>query len=778
MSNQYLAQHSERKKNLLALLSDAQDFFAAQDKAGNVAAIQKHRKSIEEGLFSIVLIGEFSAGKSTFLNALMRKRILPSYTRETTATVNFLRHTSKAVSGEKGIVYYRDGHTQTVPDLSVETLKKFVTVSGDGDGKTVAETTERVDLFLDSQFLEDGVELVDSPGLNGITENLEEITRQQIKESHASIFMFSADRPGSKTDFETLRDLREQCSRIFIVLNKIDMIKGENEDETVATVVEHLKESYGKQFPDSKLPEIYPVAAYQALIARDPDYYDPQHPNKDEAYCRSMEEKSRLRDFEKRLYRYLVDGEKTREAFSAPVHAVQTMLKRECDELDECIKVLSAERSPRELIDQKVEVEDKIAALRQQEQEQWKALRTRFQSAMRDILDRQSHQIAGIAEGIYAEAESIEEIEELRDFAANLQKRLDHEYRRRLQQMDDSLREALQLVVDEVSDRVLDGLEEAISSIPGIVLNFSAHSFQMTDMEVGNRLEEAEAEFAKKKEEMERLRKEMREQAREKEKAVALEQRVEDMQRELNDLAQRRNFIEDSFTIPDVERSTHEVRRTRTRRGLFGMIAGLFVGDKEYTDVEERVDSSKHDAAIEMRERRLAEVDEQRAQIRAEMRQYQMPETSSRAFDIEISERKERLQEMRSDYQDALKRHEEKIAQDAARAMKRIRREIKNYAEESSESFERTVSSGLKAVEQQSYEAVRGMVSARVGDEICRYEERLNRLIADSQASDAERDEKLARAEAARERVTELMSRSAEFEGEIESVMTDKLREV
>lgn len=777
MSNQYLAQHAERKNNLLALLADAQAYFAGQDKTGDASALQKHRQSIEEGLFSIVLIGEFSAGKSTFLNALMQKRILPSYTRETTAAVNFLRHTSKAPNGEAGIVYYRDGRQQIVPDLSVETLTKYVTVGGDSEGETVAETTERVDLFLESQFLEDGVMLVDSPGLNGITENLEEITRQQIKESHASIFMFSADRPGSKTDFETLRDLREQCSRIFIVLNKIDAIKA-HEGETVEKVVAQLKANYSKQFPDSKtLPEIYPISAYQALLARDPDYQDSKQQKKDAEYCSRMEESSRMKDFEQRLYQYLVEGEKTREAFSAPVHALQAMLKRECTELDERLKLLSAERSPRELVDQKGEVEDKIALLRQQEQEQWKALRTRFQSSMRDVLDRERKQVASIVDGVNAEAESIEEVEELRDFAANLQEKLDHDCRRRLQQMDDRLREELQTVADEVSEQVLDGLEEAISSIPNIVLNFSPHAFQMTEMEIGSRLEADEEAFAKKKKEMERLREELREQTREKEKALGLEQKVEDMQRELRELAQRRNHIEDSFTIPDVERSTQEVRRTRARRGLFGKIAGLFVGDKEYTALEERVDSSKHDAAVEMRERRLAEVDEQQAQIRAEMRQYQTPEMGSRAFDIEIAERSERLKELHSDYQNALKRHEEKIAQDAARAMKRIRREIRSYAEERGEEFERAISAGLKAVEQQSYEAVRGMVSARVGDEIRRYEERLNQLIADSQASDAERDTKLQQAEEARSEVTDLMTRSAVFEGEIQSEMNDVIKE-
>ena len=59
-------------------------------------------------MFSIVTVGEFSAGKSTFLNALMHKAVLPSFSTETTATVNFLRHKDMAEPGQAGVVYYRE----------------------------------------------------------------------------------------------------------------------------------------------------------------------------------------------------------------------------------------------------------------------------------------------------------------------------------------------------------------------------------------------------------------------------------------------------------------------------------------------------------------------------------------------------------------------------------------------------------------------------------------------------------------------------------------------
>ena len=190
--NEHLARYEERKEKIISLLQDTSDYLRESDKVADAESMLKLKEDVEKNLFSVVLVGEFSVGKSTFLNALMHRRILPSFKKETTATVNFLRHTSQAPHGEAGIVYYRDGTTKTLPDLNVKTIEKFVSTRGDSVHGKISETVEKVDLFLDSKFLKDGVMLVDSPGLNGITENLEAITRRQIKESHACIFMFTA----------------------------------------------------------------------------------------------------------------------------------------------------------------------------------------------------------------------------------------------------------------------------------------------------------------------------------------------------------------------------------------------------------------------------------------------------------------------------------------------------------------------------------------------------------------------------------------------------------
>ena len=117
MNNRYKEQYDQRKESVLTFLDNSIQQLRDWGQEEDAVPLEKLRDNVSEGLFSIVLVGEFSAGKSTFLNAMMHKRILPSFTSETTATVNFLRHTDQATEGATGRVFFRDGRIENLHDL-------------------------------------------------------------------------------------------------------------------------------------------------------------------------------------------------------------------------------------------------------------------------------------------------------------------------------------------------------------------------------------------------------------------------------------------------------------------------------------------------------------------------------------------------------------------------------------------------------------------------------------------------------------------------------------
>ena len=328
-------EHNVLKEDVIKLLEEAKDVFTVnfgEEKEVITKAFEELAEKTRAGRFSIIVVGEFSSGKSTFLNAMMREKYLDSFSDETTANINYLKSVKDSPTGKPMIrVNYKDGRCEESDDVSFENIQKYVSTKG----VDVAATIESVEIFLDSPFLNNGVDLVDSPGLNGVKKLHADITKSQIKASHAAIFMFRATQPGSKSDFETLIDLKKSCKNsIIVVLNRIDEAAKKGE-ETVDDIVNKLKENFKEMFPEEKIPEVWPISAYKALVARskmDLDFHEKtKHTEEEKAYYL---ETSLIEPFEKRLMHYITNGEKAKAELSSPVDKVISVISETSKELD------------------------------------------------------------------------------------------------------------------------------------------------------------------------------------------------------------------------------------------------------------------------------------------------------------------------------------------------------------------------------------------------------------------------------------------------------------
>lgn len=346
-------EHNVLKDSVIKLLKEAKDVFTVnfgEEKEDNIKAFEELAEKTSAGRFSIIVVGEFSSGKSTFLNAIMREKYLDSFSDETTANINYLKSVKDSPSGKPMLrVNYKDGRCEESNDVSFENIQKYVSTKG----VDVAATIESVEIFLDSPFLNNGVDLVDSPGLNGIKELHADITKSQIKASHAAIFMFRATQPGSKSDFQTLIDLKKSCKNsIIVVLNRIDEAAKKGE-ETVEDIVNKLKENFKEMFPEEKIPEVWPISAYKALVARskmDLDFHEKtKHTEEEKAYYL---ETSLIEPFENRLMHYITNGEKAKAELSSPVDKVISVIGEVSKELDIEKETLEGKFSSDDLNDQ------------------------------------------------------------------------------------------------------------------------------------------------------------------------------------------------------------------------------------------------------------------------------------------------------------------------------------------------------------------------------------------------------------------------------------------
>lgn len=780
MINQYKEQYDARKKAVLAYLDNSIQQLRAWEQERAAAPLEKLRNNVEEGLFSIVLVGEFSAGKSTFLNALMHKRILPSFTGETTATVNFLRHRDQAPDGVLGRVYYRNGTVEDLHDLERSTIESVVSTNGDKDDQTVAGTIDHVDLFLDSAFLQDGVMLVDSPGLNGMRGNHREITEQQIKASHACIFMFRANQPGSRTEFESLRQLKSHSNNIFFVINRIDEIRS-SENETVEGVIQNLRETYHKQFPEeSELPKIWPVASLAALVARDSDetaYLGNEVVTTQERRD-ELEQFSRLGAFEERLWKYLTQGERARDQLYGPVSAAMTALIAERDRFDTQIKLLQEKASGEDLKKQRELLESDLEKLKKSRQNIPSDLSGKVRNVVRNLKENAGQQAVEIKRRIEMRLNDCELPTELLEAKEGLSSELDRKFSHMARKLDETLKDELLAVVSEEYAEYIQDLEDrfAESSEQGS-FQFTSKEIVISDASIGINLEKFEAEcnaLRAQIEEMEAIQEQSQLSAIQ---ARKTERMIREKKEELKDLRQSREFIRDNFMIPEVNYHTEEVDDSYWRSGLFGWIGNALFGKKKATRTITVPDTSAQDSAQTQREQKISDLNADINRLQQEIQNAPEQKTSSEEQEAINRQAQEKLRKLEAELKQLQEEHKEELRTQSAKACKRMRRKIMDDVDGITEEVTSQIRSYINGQERQYICAVRDILNMSLEQEITAAQKKLDDLLNLIQTEGEERDRLLEEAGKAKEIAKALVEKGVSLCTMLEETMDDHVEQ-
>lgn len=215
--------------------------------------------------FRITIVGEFSSGKSTLIDALIGKDILPHSTSETTATLTYIHSVESGHEKEnKAEVVFSDGKTKLV-DFS--TLREYVTAFS--ETVDVFSTIECVDVYVHIDNFDNNIVIVDTPGLNG-TNHYEDRTLQEISKADASVFVFSPS--GIKATEQTFmkEELLKHQNSFFFVMNRIDDLHA-SEGESVESKLKELAKDISNRFFDGKqeVTNLYGISALKALAAKD-----------------------------------------------------------------------------------------------------------------------------------------------------------------------------------------------------------------------------------------------------------------------------------------------------------------------------------------------------------------------------------------------------------------------------------------------------------------------------------------------------------------------------
>lgn len=260
----------QRERALVGELQTSLVQFAEIDPA-HVKTLREVMTALDE-LFLLVIVGEFNAGKSATINALLRAPVLKEGVTPTTAAITLLRYGEQSAERK---------NAQGMLDISYP-----------------------------AEFLRD-ITIVDTPGVNAVLRHHEQLTEEFIPRSDLVLFIASVDRPFTESERAFLERMRTWGKKVVIVLNKIDLLRTPQAlQEVVDFVRANCKNLLGFE------PEIFPVSAHNAQQAQ-----GESGPN-----AIRLWEQSRFAPLEHFLFHTLDEAERVRLKLLTPLGVTQRLL--------------------------------------------------------------------------------------------------------------------------------------------------------------------------------------------------------------------------------------------------------------------------------------------------------------------------------------------------------------------------------------------------------------------------------------------------------------------
>lgn len=215
------------------------------------ARLDELRAKLAAQTFNLVVAGQFKRGKTSAINALIGAELLPVGVIPLTSVVTVLSY-GDALAVE---VLFEDGRREVI---GPERLADYVTERGNPRNvKGVREVAIR----YPSPWLQGGVRLIDTPGIGSVYRHNTEAAYRFLPQADAVLLLLSVDQPISQAEHEFLKEVSGHASKVFVLLNKIDLLSEAELRESLAFTEQAVTEVLGQA-------RVFPVSARRALEAR------------------------------------------------------------------------------------------------------------------------------------------------------------------------------------------------------------------------------------------------------------------------------------------------------------------------------------------------------------------------------------------------------------------------------------------------------------------------------------------------------------------------------
>jgi GTPase SAR1 family protein len=210
---------------------------------------------LAEDRFNLVVVGQFSRGKTSLMNAVMGTARLPTGVLPLTSVITAVAY------GEREEAFIRRNGWSLPQRIEIADLPRFITEEGNpGNEKRV----NLAEVRLPAEFLRLGAYFIDTPGVGSAVAANTQTTSSFLPESDAVVFVTACDSLLSEAELRFLSQVRLHVRKIFVVVNKRDLVTRDQEDEIRRFARERLEQVFAGQTG----PPLFFISARTALRAK------------------------------------------------------------------------------------------------------------------------------------------------------------------------------------------------------------------------------------------------------------------------------------------------------------------------------------------------------------------------------------------------------------------------------------------------------------------------------------------------------------------------------
>jgi GTPase SAR1 family protein len=318
----------------------------------DAATLATRAEDIRQGIFKVIVLGEFKNGKSTLLNSMLGNKTLPAKAAPATAIITLLVH-----GDSKDVAVYETGKEKP-RILSWDIFRQEFQLTKD-DQETLSQG-KSVDRFQHIEYAKlecqhpictNGVKLIDSPGLKEHVSRTR-VTLNYLKQSQAVIFVLNAQQILSEDEREFIETVfgSGRLNQVFFIINKINLLDSQEDVDDIKSWVEsalkhHFLDDSGVFDQAFYKRRVFFVNAKGALDARTAIPVN-----------NTMLEASGIPPLEKELEQFLTSDEKVAAALESTIQVLsyvvpearRKILKKKIT-LDEPLTELESRRAESEI---------------------------------------------------------------------------------------------------------------------------------------------------------------------------------------------------------------------------------------------------------------------------------------------------------------------------------------------------------------------------------------------------------------------------------------------